>query len=72
MPSTIEYLLITRIDHLPSNEKDAIIYAAVLGRHVSAAHLSALLGCRAGLELDELVRRDLLRPKMASIGSKTT
>ncbi|MBP9085368.1 MAG: protein kinase [Kofleriaceae bacterium] len=63
MPSTIEDLLITRIDHLPSNEKDAIIYAAVLGRHVSAAHLSALLGRPARLELDELVRRDLLAPE---------
>ncbi|HPH66464.1 MAG TPA: protein kinase [Kofleriaceae bacterium] len=60
MPSTIEDLLVTRIDHLPANEKDAIIYAAVLGRDVSAAHLSALLGRPARAELDDLVRRDLL------------
>jgi eukaryotic-like serine/threonine-protein kinase len=62
MPSTIEDLLVTRIDHLPQNEKDAIIYAAVLGRHVSAAHLTALLGRPARPELDDLVRRDLLMP----------
>ena len=39
-----------------------MVHAAVLGRHVSAAALSSLLGRPARLELDELVRRGLLSP----------
>jgi len=62
VPSTIEDLILTRIDSLPANEKDTIIHAAILGRHVSAASLSALLGRPVRLELDDLVRRGLLSP----------
>jgi serine/threonine protein kinase/tetratricopeptide (TPR) repeat protein len=62
VPSTIEDLILARIDSLPPNEKDTIIHAAVLGRHVNAAALSALLGRPVRLELDELVRRGLLSP----------
>jgi serine/threonine protein kinase/predicted ATPase len=62
VPSTIEDLLLTRIDGLPAGEKEAIVHASVLGRHVSAAPLSAMLGRPVRLELDELVRRGLLSP----------
>ena len=62
VPSSIEDLILTRIDSLPPAEREAIVHAAVLGRHVSTAVLSALLGRPVRLELDELVRRGLLSP----------
>ncbi|NVB78792.1 MAG: tetratricopeptide repeat protein [Kofleriaceae bacterium] len=62
VPSRVEDLIIGRIDSLPPGEKDALIHASVLGRHISAATLSALLGRPMRLELDELVRRGLLSP----------
>ena len=62
VPSTIEDLILARIDSLPPEQKNTIIHAAVLGRHVPAAALSALLGRPVRLELDELVRRGLLSP----------
>ncbi|HEU0032326.1 MAG TPA: protein kinase [Kofleriaceae bacterium] len=62
VPSTVEDLILTRIDALPALEKDTLVHAAVLGRHVSAAALSQLLGRPVRLELDELVRRGLLSP----------
>jgi eukaryotic-like serine/threonine-protein kinase len=62
VPSTVEDLILARVDGLPASEKDTIVHAAVLGRHVSAAALSQLLGRPVRLELDELVRRGLLSP----------
>ena len=62
VPSSVEDLVLARIDSLPPPEREAMVHAAVLGRHVSAATLSALLGRPARLELDELVRRGLLSP----------
>jgi serine/threonine protein kinase/tetratricopeptide (TPR) repeat protein len=62
VPSTVEDLILARIDALPAAEKETIVHAAVLGRHVSASALTALLGHPARLELDELVRRGLLSP----------
>ena len=62
VPSTVEDLLLTRIDSLPTAEREVIIHAAVLGRQVSAAQLTQLLGHPVRLELDELVRRGLLSP----------
>ncbi|MDB4954331.1 MAG: serine/threonine protein kinase with repeat [Myxococcales bacterium] len=62
VPSTVEDLILTRIDGLPAGEKQALIHAAVLGRHVSAMSLSQLLARPVRLELDELVRRGLLSP----------
>ncbi len=62
VPSTIEDLILARIDSLPNEQKETIIHAAVLGRHVSAGALSALLGRQVRLELDDLVRRGLLSP----------
>jgi tetratricopeptide (TPR) repeat protein/tRNA A-37 threonylcarbamoyl transferase component Bud32 len=63
VPSTIEDLLLSRIDALPSAEREVLIHAAVLGRHVSAAALAQLLGRPVRPELDELVRRGLLSPR---------
>ena len=62
VPSTVEDLLLTRIDSLPTAEKDALVHAAVLGRHVSAPVLSQLLARPVRLELDELIRRGFLSP----------
>ncbi|MGE0869130.1 MAG: protein kinase [Kofleriaceae bacterium] len=63
VPSTVEDLLLIRIDALPPAEKDTLIHAAVLGRHVSAVALSQLLDRPVRLDLDELVRRGLLSPQ---------
>jgi tetratricopeptide (TPR) repeat protein len=63
VPSTVEDLLVSRIESLPSAEREAIVHAAVLGRHVSATALSHLLGRPIRLELDDLVRRGLLSPR---------
>ncbi len=60
VPSTIEDLILARIDALPVNEKQALILASVLGRHVSAPALAALMMKPARLELDALVDRGLL------------
>ena len=62
VPSTVEDLLVTRIDGLPAGEKDTLVYAAVLGRHIPPAQLQTLLGRPVRLELDELVRRGFLSP----------
>ena len=62
VPSTVEDVLLTRIDGLPAAEREALIHAAVLGRHVASAQLAGLLGRPVRLELDELVRRGLLSP----------
>jgi len=63
VPSTVEDLILSRIDALPAAEREALIHAAVLGRHVSAAALSNLLGRPVRLELDELLRRGLVSPR---------
>ncbi len=63
VPSTVEDLILTRIDGLPQTEKDTLVHAAVLGRHITAGALSQLLGRAVRLELDELVRRGLLSPQ---------
>ena len=60
VPSSVEDLVLARIDGLPGPEREAVVHASVLGRHVSAASLSALLGRPVRLELDELVRRGLI------------
>lgn len=73
IPSTIEDLLVTRIDHLPAPEKEVLIHAAVLGRHITLAHLEPLLDSATMRHqaqtvanrslrghLDELVRRGIL------------
>jgi serine/threonine protein kinase/predicted ATPase len=63
VPSTVEDLILSRIDALPPAEREALVHAAVLGRHVSAAALSNLLGRPVRLELDELLRRGLVSPR---------
>jgi serine/threonine protein kinase/predicted ATPase/class 3 adenylate cyclase len=60
VPSTVEDLLVTRIDALPDAEKEALIHAAVFGRQIMPAQLAQLLGRPVRLELDELVHRGLL------------
>jgi eukaryotic-like serine/threonine-protein kinase len=63
VPSTVEDLILSRIDALPPAEREALIHAAVLGRHVSAAALANLMGRPVRLELDELLRRGLVSPR---------
>jgi serine/threonine protein kinase/tetratricopeptide (TPR) repeat protein len=62
VPSSVEDLILARIDSLPPGEKDTLVHAALLGRHVTAAQLTTLLGHPVRLELDELVRRGFLSP----------
>ena len=63
VPSTVEDLILSRIDALPPAEREALVHAAVLGRQVSAAALSNLMGRPVRLELDELLRRGLVSPR---------
>ncbi|CAN5775894.1 hypothetical protein BH11MYX2_BH11MYX2_10580 [soil metagenome] len=60
VPSSVEDLLVTRMDALPDIEKETLIHAAVFGRQVVPTQLAQLLGRPVRLELDELVRRGLL------------
>jgi serine/threonine protein kinase/tetratricopeptide (TPR) repeat protein len=60
VPSTVEDLILSRIDALPAGEREAIVHAAVLGRQIAAGALAHLLGRQVTHELDELVRRGLL------------
>ncbi len=60
VPSSIEDLLATRFDRLPAAEKQTLLAAAVLGRLVAPAAVSALVGRPAHADLEELVRRGLL------------
>ncbi|MBK9032465.1 MAG: tetratricopeptide repeat protein [Myxococcales bacterium] len=62
VPTSVEDLLITRIDRLPEREKQTLLIAAVHGRFVAPPALAALLGRQVTGELDELVRRGLLLP----------
>jgi serine/threonine protein kinase/tetratricopeptide (TPR) repeat protein len=72
VPSTVEDLILTRVESLPQAERDTLVHAAVLGRHVSAASLSQLLGRPVRFELDELVRRGLLSPVSRSADGNVT
>src|SRR5262249_51793489 len=49
-------------DSLPQNERETLVHAAALGRHVAAAPLSTIVGRPVRLELDDLMRRGLLSP----------
>ena len=62
VPTSIEDLLITRIDRLPERDKQTLLIAAVFGRVVAPPALAALLGRQVKAELDELTRRGLLLP----------
>ena len=73
VPSTVEDLILTRIDALPPAEKEALVHAAVLGRHVSAARArraarppGAARARRAGAP------RPAVAAPTASTGSRTT
>jgi tetratricopeptide (TPR) repeat protein len=62
VPTSIEDLLITRIDRLPERDKQTLLLAAVFGRVVGPPALAALLGRQVKGELDDLCRRGLLQP----------
>ncbi len=62
VPTSIEDLLITRIDRLPDPEKQVLLAASVLGRLVSPPAVAAMVGRQVKPELDELARRGLLGP----------
>ncbi len=60
VPTSIEDLLITRIDNLPAADKHVLLAAAVIGRTVPTPMLAALLGASPRAELADLTRRGLL------------
>ncbi len=62
VPTSVEDLLLTRIDRLPDPEKQVILAASVLGRMVAPAAVAAMTGRQVKPELDELARRGLLTP----------
>jgi serine/threonine protein kinase/predicted ATPase len=60
IPSSIESLLVTKIDQMPPETKQAIMHAAILGRRFELASLEGLLGRQAGGDLETLVKRGML------------
>ncbi|HUQ01444.1 MAG TPA: protein kinase, partial [Kofleriaceae bacterium] len=60
VPTSVEDLLITRIDRLPESEKQVLLAASVLGRVISPPAVAAMLGRQVKPELDELMRRGLV------------
>ncbi len=63
VPTSVEDLLVTRIDRLPEAEKQVLLAASVLGRVVSPPAVAAMMSRQVKAELDELVRRGLLGPQ---------
>lgn len=61
VPTTVESLLATRFDRLPQAEKDTLLRAAVLGRRFTAGNVAGLLGRSPQIDLEQLVKRGLLR-----------
>jgi class 3 adenylate cyclase/tetratricopeptide (TPR) repeat protein len=72
-PPTIQALLAARIDSLPEPERRVIGAAAVEGRSFHVGAVRTLLGhpepAAIDAALDELVRRELLRPAAAEVPS---
>ncbi len=62
VPTSVEDLLVTRIDRLPERDKQVLLTASVLGRVIAPPALAAMLGRQPKPELDELTRRGLLTP----------
>jgi len=62
VPTSVEDLLITRIDRLPEAEKQVLLAASVLGRMVAPPAVAAMTGRQVKAELDELARRGLVVP----------
>ncbi|MEZ4402519.1 MAG: protein kinase [Kofleriaceae bacterium] len=62
VPTSVEDLLITRIDRLPERDKQTLLCASVLGRIVAPPVVAALVGRQIKTDLDELTRRGLLVP----------
>jgi tetratricopeptide (TPR) repeat protein len=59
-PTTVEAVLVARIDQLPTPEKEALIHGAVLGRRFEPAALAELLGRPVDDALARLVERRML------------
>ncbi|MBA3716729.1 MAG: AAA family ATPase [Actinobacteria bacterium] len=63
VPPTVERVILARIDRLPSQSRDLLVSASVLGRQFSLPLLEAVSGNANGLRdhLHELQRLDLVR-----------
>ncbi len=70
VPTSVEDLLVTRIDRLPEREKQVLLAASVLGRLVSPPAVAAMLGRQVKPELDELMRRGLLGTPEDKLGGE--
>ena len=60
IPSSIEALLVSKIDRLAESTKHALMHASVLGRRFERRPLESLLGCAVVSDLEELEKRGLL------------
>ena len=60
IPSSIEALLVTKIDRLPVDAKHLLMHAAVLGRRFEKRSLESLLSRPVADDLDALEKRGLL------------
>jgi class 3 adenylate cyclase/tetratricopeptide (TPR) repeat protein len=67
VPTALRPLISARLDALPSDERRALLRAAVLGKHVWQGGLAALdVGGEGSEQLDALEQRDLLRSQPGS------
>ena len=60
IPSSIEALLVSKIDRLPQAAKHSLMHAAILGRRFEKRSLTALLARPVDTDLSELQKRGLL------------
>jgi class 3 adenylate cyclase/tetratricopeptide (TPR) repeat protein len=63
LPSTVDRVLLARIDRLPNEDRDVLTAASVLGRRFSPEVLATLLGTDPAAALARLTDLDLVRPE---------
>jgi tetratricopeptide (TPR) repeat protein len=63
LPSTVDRVLLARIDRLPDEERDVLTAASLLGRRFSSETLATLLGRDPAEALGRLADADLVRPE---------
>ncbi len=60
MPPSVEEALVERVEHLPAEDREALLGAAVLGRQFRSHELADLIERSVGKSIDGLIERNLL------------
>ena len=60
MPPSVEGALVERVEHLPAEDREALLGAAVLGRAFRSHELGDLIERSVGKSIDALIERNLL------------